>query len=203
MSDNIQTNTTERLTPCLQKKIGKTAYLVEVHFSATSTQSVEDKLKRVILHDLAQCEQVHMENRRITEMKKITIKEIARIGIMAAAVYVASAFLQIPVPTAIDNTRLHMGNVLCLLAGMLLGPYGTGETKICFRRHSRRFCLCAPLSVQKLSGTPLCIGPADGSGYADNHAKGCCVGRKCHGCLSGGCASRTGSAPCDGKDFRR
>ena len=28
------------------------SYLVEVHFSATSTQSVEDKLKRVILHDL-------------------------------------------------------------------------------------------------------------------------------------------------------
>ena len=52
MSDNIQTNTTGRLTPCLQKKIDKTTYLVEVHFSSTSTQSVEDKLKRVILHDL-------------------------------------------------------------------------------------------------------------------------------------------------------
>ena len=52
MSDNIQTNTTGRLTPCLQKKIDKTTYLVEVHFSATSTQSVEEKLKRVILHDL-------------------------------------------------------------------------------------------------------------------------------------------------------
>ena len=52
MSDNIQTNTTGRLTPCLQKRIDKTTYLVEVHFSATSTQSVEDKLKRVILHDL-------------------------------------------------------------------------------------------------------------------------------------------------------
>ncbi len=52
MSDNIQTNTTGRLTPCLQKKIDKTTYLVEVHFSATSTQSVEDRLKRVILHDL-------------------------------------------------------------------------------------------------------------------------------------------------------
>ena len=51
-------------------------------------------------------------------MKKITIKEIARIGIMAAAVYVASAFLQVPIPTAIDNTRLHMGNVMCLLSGM-------------------------------------------------------------------------------------
>ena len=59
-------------------------------------------------------------------MKKITIKEIARIGIMAAAVYVASAFLQIPIPTAIDNTRLHMGNVMCLLAGMLLGPLQGG-----------------------------------------------------------------------------
>ncbi len=52
MSDNIQTNTTGRLTSCLQKKIDKTTYLVEVHFSDTSTQSVEDKLKRVILHDL-------------------------------------------------------------------------------------------------------------------------------------------------------
>ena len=52
MSDNIQSNTTGRLTPCLQQKIDKTRYLVEVHFSATSTQSVEDKLKRVILHDL-------------------------------------------------------------------------------------------------------------------------------------------------------
>ena len=42
MSDNIQTNTTGRLTPCLQKKIDKTTYLVEVHFSDTSTQSVAD-----------------------------------------------------------------------------------------------------------------------------------------------------------------
>jgi len=52
MSNDIQTNTTGRLTPCLQKKIDKTTYLVEVQFSVTSTQSVEDKLKRVILHDL-------------------------------------------------------------------------------------------------------------------------------------------------------
>ncbi len=52
MDNNIQTNTTGRLTPCLQKRIDKTTYLVEVHFSDTSTQNVEDKLKRVILHDL-------------------------------------------------------------------------------------------------------------------------------------------------------
>ena len=53
--------------------------------------------------------------------KKITLKQIAMVGVMAAAVYVASAFLQIPIPTAIDNTRLHMGNVMCLLSGLLLG----------------------------------------------------------------------------------
>jgi hypothetical protein len=52
MSDNIQTNTTGQTPPCLQQKIEKTNYLVEVHFSDTSTQSVEDRLKRVILHDL-------------------------------------------------------------------------------------------------------------------------------------------------------
>ena len=51
MSDNIQT-TTGQTPPCLQQKIDKTRYLVEVHFSDTSTQSVEDKLKRVIIHDL-------------------------------------------------------------------------------------------------------------------------------------------------------
>lgn len=59
-------------------------------------------------------------------MRKIAILEMTRIGIMAAAVYVASAFLQIPIPTAIGTTRLHMGNVLCLLSGMLLGPLQGG-----------------------------------------------------------------------------
>ncbi len=39
MGDNIQTNTTGQLMPCLQKKIDKMTYLVEVHFSDTCTQS--------------------------------------------------------------------------------------------------------------------------------------------------------------------
>ncbi len=52
MSEKIQNATTGRLAPCLEKKIDKTTYLVELHFSETSTQSVEDKLKRAILHDL-------------------------------------------------------------------------------------------------------------------------------------------------------
>ena len=68
MSDNIQTNTTGRLTPCLQKKIDKTTYLVEVHFSDTSTQSVEDKLKRVILHDLEHGKQGKQEKMMNTSL---------------------------------------------------------------------------------------------------------------------------------------
>lgn len=59
-------------------------------------------------------------------MKKMSIKDIARIGVFAAAVYAASAFIQIPIPTAIDNTRLHVGNVMCLLSGMVLGPWQGG-----------------------------------------------------------------------------
>ena len=59
-------------------------------------------------------------------MKKITIKQCAFVGVMAALVYSASAYLQIPIPTAIGSTRLHMGNVMCLLSGFLLGPVSGG-----------------------------------------------------------------------------
>ena len=55
-------------------------------------------------------------------MKKITVRQMALVGIMAAMVYVTSAYIQIPIPTAIGNTRLHVGNVMCLLSGLLLGP---------------------------------------------------------------------------------
>ena len=59
-------------------------------------------------------------------MKKLTIKQISFVGIMAALVYVTSAYLQINIPTAIGSTRLHMGNVMCLLSGLLLGPLQGG-----------------------------------------------------------------------------
>lgn len=52
MGDNIQTTVIGQITPCLQQTIDKTRYLVDVYFQAISTQSVEDKLKRAILHDL-------------------------------------------------------------------------------------------------------------------------------------------------------
>ena len=59
-------------------------------------------------------------------MKKITVRQSAFIGIMAALVYVTSAYLQIQIPTAIGSTRLHMGNVMCLLSGLLLGGFQGG-----------------------------------------------------------------------------
>ncbi len=59
-------------------------------------------------------------------MKNFSVKQCAFIGVMAALVYAASAYLQIPIPTAIGSTRLHMGNVMCLLSGFLLGPVSGG-----------------------------------------------------------------------------
>lgn len=59
-------------------------------------------------------------------MKNPKVKDMALTALMAALVFVASTFLQIPIPTVIDNTRLHLGNVLCLLCGMILGPVQGG-----------------------------------------------------------------------------
>ena len=58
-------------------------------------------------------------------MKKNSERRLVFSGMMAAAVYAASALLQIPIPTVLGTTRLHLGNAVCLLSGMLLGPvYG-------------------------------------------------------------------------------
>lgn len=46
MSDIIQANTTGQVKPCLKQAIEKTRHLVEVHFSSTSTQIVEDGKNR-------------------------------------------------------------------------------------------------------------------------------------------------------------
>lgn len=59
-------------------------------------------------------------------MRQNHIKKLAFTGLMAALVFVTSKFLSIPLPTAIGNTRLHMGNVMCLLSGLLLGPVQGG-----------------------------------------------------------------------------
>ena len=39
--------------PALVKKIGKTTYKVRVHFSTTSTETMSDKIKRLIKRDMS------------------------------------------------------------------------------------------------------------------------------------------------------
>ena len=62
-----ETSTTETITypkatlqtpPALVKKIGKTTYQVRVHFSTTSTETMEDKIKRLLREEVRQA----MEN---------------------------------------------------------------------------------------------------------------------------------------------
>ena len=41
-------------TPAMIKKIGKTTYKVHVHFSSTSTETMSDKIKRVLKNEIQQ-----------------------------------------------------------------------------------------------------------------------------------------------------
>ena len=60
--NNEQTSTTAANTtpstqedaPALVKKIGKTTYKVRVHFSTTSTETMSDKIKRMLRNEIQQ-----------------------------------------------------------------------------------------------------------------------------------------------------
>lgn len=57
-------------------------------------------------------------------MKNLTTKKLTYVGLFAALTFVSN-YLQIPIVTPLGNTRFHLGNVLCLLSGIVLGPlYG-------------------------------------------------------------------------------
>lgn len=53
---NISTDTTEQENdrPALIKKIGKTTYRVHIHFSTTSTETMSDKIKRMLKNEIQQ-----------------------------------------------------------------------------------------------------------------------------------------------------
>ena len=59
------------------------------------------------------------------EKKKFTTKRIALIGVLSALVF-AATYLHIDIPTALGKTMLHLGNVVCLLGGLLFGPVTGG-----------------------------------------------------------------------------
>ena len=49
--DNAIKETNTQETPALVKTIGKTTYIVNIHFSETAKETVADKLKRLISTD--------------------------------------------------------------------------------------------------------------------------------------------------------
>lgn len=52
MSENNENQQLQEKRPHFVKTIGKTTYLVTCHFSETSKETLQDKLKRMILRDI-------------------------------------------------------------------------------------------------------------------------------------------------------
>ena len=57
---------------------------------------------------------------------KKSIYEIVTVGLLGALVFVSN-YLSFPIPVPVgDISRIHLGNVFCLLAGFVMGPVGGG-----------------------------------------------------------------------------
>ena len=54
---------------------------------------------------------------------KFSIAQIVMVGLMAALVF-ATSNLRITIPLPVDKAAIHLGNMCCVLAGLLLGPIG-------------------------------------------------------------------------------
>jgi len=52
--------------------------------------------------------------------QRITVYDVIGVGFMAALVFAGSQ-ISIPIPSIIGVTRIHLGNIFCLLSGFLLG----------------------------------------------------------------------------------
>ena len=67
-----------------------------------------------------------MKEKKQEKKEQSRVLQVTVTGLMAALVFVAS-MIQVPVPISAGiETRLHLGNVFCLLAGLLLGPVRGG-----------------------------------------------------------------------------
>ena len=54
MADAVTASRAPENTPAMVKKIGKTSYTVRVHLSNTSTETVSDKIKRMLKKEIQQ-----------------------------------------------------------------------------------------------------------------------------------------------------
>lgn len=55
-------------------------------------------------------------------MKNLNTKKLSYTGLFIALIFIFSAFFQIPLATPMGQTRFHLGNTFCLLAGIIIGP---------------------------------------------------------------------------------
>ena len=58
-------------------------------------------------------------------MKNKKLATIVAVGLMAALVFVGN-YLQIKIPNGVLITRIHFGNSMCILAGLLFGALPGG-----------------------------------------------------------------------------
>ncbi len=57
---------------------------------------------------------------------KKNIYGVVLVGVFGALVFVSN-YISVPIPVAIgDVSRIHFGNIFCLLSGFVLGPVGGG-----------------------------------------------------------------------------
>ena len=54
ITEDNTTTATAKDAPALVKKIGRTTYIVRVHFSKTSTETMSDKIKRMLKNEIQQ-----------------------------------------------------------------------------------------------------------------------------------------------------
>ena len=54
--------------------------------------------------------------------KRLSVRKMAGVGLLAALVF-ASSYLRINIPTPSGTTGVHLGNIFCVMSGLLMGPW--------------------------------------------------------------------------------
>lgn len=65
-----------------------------------------------------------------------TVRRLVLVGLMAALVFVFT-FIGFDIPSPLGKAKLHLGNVMCLLSGLLFGPLTGGLAARHRQRHLR------------------------------------------------------------------
>ena len=105
--------------------------------------------------------------------EKWSVAYICFIGLIAALCFVSN-YLQIPLATPLGNTRIHFGNVFCLLSGYLLGGVGGGLAagigNFLYDLMDPRFIASAPFTfVFKFMMAYVCAVIAHAGGHKAKH----------------------------------